>query len=233
MLPPRRLRFGLAVLVSIGLATLATPALAASPFPDAPNIAAVTSPGSGSLQIAYVLPLNTSPYPVSDVQVTTNGGSTWTSCGNATGLCLVGGLSNGVRYVVALRSVNEIGPSAPSVSGSGVPQIPVGQDPDKLAKLPRSRLMVDAKFDGASNRLGVDSSTTRVGIGTLPQLTFNRAIPNKAVVERHLTVVATSDATGVTEVVPGRWAWQSDRSVMFRPTNFWPGRSTITITSTL
>ncbi|MFA7323773.1 MAG: L,D-transpeptidase, partial [Candidatus Nanopelagicales bacterium] len=40
-------------------------------------------------------------------------------------------------------------------------------------------------------------------------------------------------ATGVTEVVPGRWAWQSDRSVMFRPTNFWPGRSTITITSTL
>ncbi len=32
-------------------------------------------PGSGTLQIAYVLPLNTSPYPVTDVQVTTNAGA--------------------------------------------------------------------------------------------------------------------------------------------------------------
>ncbi|MDD2858883.1 MAG: L,D-transpeptidase family protein [Candidatus Nanopelagicales bacterium] len=233
MLPLRLRALLVASAVLVGGAAAMAPATAASPFPDPPDIAAVTVPGAGSLQIAYVLPLNTSPYPVTDVQVTTNAGRTWSSCGSMTGLCVVGGLSNGVRYVVALRSVNAMGPSAPSASGSGVPQIPAGQDPDKIANLPRSRVMVGASFDGASNKLGVNASNTRVGVGTLPTLTFTKAIRNRAVVERHLSVVATSDATGATEVIPGRWAWQSDRSLMFRPTTFWPGRSTITITSTL
>lgn len=233
MLPLRLRALTVATAVLLGGLAVAVPASALSPYPDPPSIAAVTVPGSGTLQIAYVLPLNTSPYPVTDVQVTTNAGRTWTSCGSTTGLCVVGGLSNGVRYVVALRSVNEMGPSASSASGAGVPQIPAGQDPDKVVNLPRSRVMVGASFDGASNKLGVNAATTRVGVGALPTLTFSRSIPNKAVVERHLSVVATSDTTGATEAVPGRWAWQSDRSVMFRPTTFWPGRSTITITSTL
>ena len=51
--------------------------------------------------------------------------------------------------------------------------------------------------------------------------------------ERHLTVSATSDATGATQLVPGRWAWQDARTIVYRPTGFWPGHSTITITSSL
>ncbi len=212
---------------------VAIPARAAAPFPDPPSIASVTSVASGSLQISYVLPLSAVVPPVTDVQVTSNGGNTWSTCGQTLGVCVVSGLTDGVKYIVALRAVNEAGPGPMSALGSGVPTLPIDQDTDKLAKLPKSRTMVTARFDAASNKLGVDAAGTRLGIGTLPKLTFSRDIPNKAVVERHLTVSASSDATGATQVVPGAWSWQSNRSVMFRPTTFWPGRSTITITSSL
>ncbi|MDO8732521.1 MAG: L,D-transpeptidase family protein [Actinomycetota bacterium] len=233
MLPPHSGRMGLASVLALGLLALALPAQAAAPFPDAPSIASVTSVGTGSLQIAYVLPLSANVPPVTEVQVTSNGGNTWSACGLTLGLCVVSGLTDGVKYIVALRAVNEAGPGPMSALGSGVPTVPIALDTDKLTKLPKARIMITGKFDGAANDLGVNASATRLGIGTIPKLTFSQDIPNKAVVERHLTVSATSDATGATQVVPGAWAWQSNRSVMFRPTGFWPGHSTITITSSL
>jgi lipoprotein-anchoring transpeptidase ErfK/SrfK len=219
--------------ICLGLVGVAGPALAQAPYPDPPNIAGVTSPSSGSLQIAYVLPTNTFSYPVTDVEVTTNGANTWSSCGTVDGLCVVGGLTNGLRYLVALRSVNSAGPSQASVNGSGVPKIPAAQNTDKITKLPRSRITVTAAFNAASNNLGVNGAVTRLGVGALPELKFNRDIPNKAVVERHLTVSAMSDVTGETQIIPGRWAWQDARTIIFRPTGWWPGRSTISITSDL
>ena len=225
--------FGICVGICVGLVGIVGPALAQAPYPDPPNIAGVTSAASGSLHIAYVLPTSTFSYPVTEVQVTTNGANTWSSCGTVDGLCVVGGLTNGLRYVVALRSVNSAGPSQSSVNGSGVPKIPTAQNTDKITNLPRSRVTVTAAFNAASNNLGVNAAVTRVGVGTLPELTFSRDIPNKAVVERHLTVSATSDATGETQIVPGRWAWQDARTIIYRPTSWWPGRSTINITSDL
>ncbi len=217
----------------MGLLAIGVPAQAAAPFPDAPSIASVTSAGSGALQIAYVMQLSAAVPPVTEVQVTSNGGNTWSACGQTLGLCVVSGLTDGVKYIVALRAVNEAGPGPMSALGSGVPTVPMALDTDKLTKLPKARIMITGKFDGAANNLGVNTADTRVGIGTLPKLTFSRDIPNKAVVERHLTVSAKSDSTGITQVVPGAWAWQSSRSVMFRPTTFWPGHATITITSSL
>lgn len=233
MIPPRVGRFSVAAGLCIGLIGIVEPASAQAPYPEPPNIAGVTSVASGSLQIAYVLPTNTFSYPVTDVQVTTNNANTWTSCGTVNGLCTVGGLTNGLRYIVALRSVNSAGPSLPSLSGAGVPKVPTALDTDKTTQLPRSRVTVTAAFDAASNNLGVNAASTRVGVGTLPELKFNRNIPNKAVVERHLTVSATSDATGETKLVPGRWAWQDAKTIIYRPTGWWPGRSTITIASDL
>ena len=166
MLPPRFRRMSVALGLSVVLLGVASPAMAAAPYPDPPKIAAVTTSGSGSLQIAYVLPVNNFSYPVTDVQVTSNGGNTWSSCGAVDGVCKVGGLTNGLRYIVALRSVNSAGPSEPSVNGAGVPTVPTAEDADKLPKLPRSRVNVTARFDAASNDLGVDGSDTRVGIGT-------------------------------------------------------------------
>jgi len=233
VLPSHSGRMALASALALGLVAIAMPAQAAAPFPDAPSIASVTSVGTGSLQIAYVLPLSAAVPPVTEVQVTSNGGNTWSACGLTLGLCVVSGLTDGVKYIVALRAVNEAGAGPMSALGSGVPTVPVALDTDKLTKLPKARIMVTGKFDGAANDLGVNAEAMRVGVGTLPKLTFSREIPNKAVVERHLTVSARSDSTGATSVVPGSWAWQSNRSVMFRPTTFWPGRSTITITSSL
>jgi len=233
VLPPHFRRTSVVFGLSVGLVVVASPAFAAAPYPDPPKIAAVTTSSSGSLQIQYELPVNNFSYPVTDVQVTSNGGNTWASCGTVDGVCKVSGLTNGLKYIVALRSVNSAGPSEPSVNGSGVPKVPTAEDVDKLSNLPQSRVNVKASFNAASNNLGVDGAVTRVGIGALPELKFSRDIPNKAVVERHLTVSATSDSTGVTQVIPGRWAWQDARTIVYRPTGFWPGRSTITIASSL
>ena len=134
MIPPHLRRLSVAFGLCVGLIGIAEPAMAQAPYPDPPNIAGVTSAASGSLQIAYVLPTSTFSYPVTDVEVTTNGANTWSSCGTVDGLCVVGGLTNGLRYLVALRAVNSAGPSQASVNGSGVPKVPTAQNADKITK---------------------------------------------------------------------------------------------------
>ncbi len=69
-------------------------------------------------------------------------------------------------------------------------------------------------------------------MGTLPKISFTRAIPDKLVVETHLTVQAIL-ADGRVKKVKGAWGWMSDRSAVFRPIKYWPGNATITVTSTL
>jgi lipoprotein-anchoring transpeptidase ErfK/SrfK len=71
-----------------------------------------------------------------------------------------------------------------------------------------------------------------LGVGTLPRLRFSKNITNKAAVERHLQVAATTPS-GRTVNVPGSWGWISDQTVVFRPKNYWPGNSTVRITSTV
>ncbi len=79
----------------------------------------------------------------------------------------------------------------------------------------------------------MNGATARLGVGTLPKLRFSQPITNKAAVERHLAVTVTNDRTGVTMPANGAWGWLDDRTVVYRPASFWPGRSTIRITSTL
>jgi len=91
---------------------------------------------------------------------------------------------------------------------------------------------VTATFEAAGNGLGVSGSRVKLGVGTLPRLRFSKNITNKAAVERHLQVAATTPS-GRTVNVPGSWGWISDQTVVFRPKNYWPGNSTIRITSTV
>lgn len=114
----------------------------------------------------------------------------------------------------------------------GTTQIPRELDPDKPAELQSPRAVVTANFDAASNSLGVNAAKRSVGVGTLPKITFSRAIPNKAAVERHV-VVSAQDQGGVVRPVVGAWGWVSDRSAVFRPKAYWPGNSTIRIVSDL
>ena len=159
-------------------------------------------------------------------------GYAWFDCPDSSGVCSLSSLTNGRLYLVSLRS---LGPSGPSVPATPVPTIPVaapGSDPDKPQVLPRPRTRVTARFDAAGNDLGVRNPRTKLGVGTLPHLTFSRAIPNKKAVETHLVVTATRD-DGRTHEVAGAWGWINDRTAVFRPKEFWPGNSTIRITSTL
>jgi lipoprotein-anchoring transpeptidase ErfK/SrfK len=111
-------------------------------------------------------------------------------------------------------------------------QTPQSLDPDKPAKLPSPRQNVNAKFNAASNSLGVDATKRSVGVGTLPKLTFSQNIVNKAAVERHL-VVSAQYPNGSIRPVAGAWGWVSERSVVFRPRDYWPGNSTIRIVADL
>ena len=114
----------------------------------------------------------------------------------------------------------------------GTTEIPQGLDPDKPTKLPSPRTAVTANFNAASNSLGIDATRRAVGVGTLPKITFSSDIPNKGAIERHL-VVSSQVRGGVVKPVAGAWGWVSERSVVFRPINYWPGNSTIRIVANL
>lgn len=195
--------------------------------PTSPTVVEVR-PGNESVTIAYS--------PVDDGSVSgyqaSPDGFHWFDCPDVSGECSLVALTNGREYRVALRAVGPGGTSLASAAVPTIPALPAGGDPDKPDVLPKPRVRVNATFDAASNDLGVKSTRTKLGVGTLPSLTFSRAIPDKRAVESHLVVTATN-AKGRTVRVPGAWGWTGDRTAVFRPKDYWPGNSLIRITSTL
>lgn len=216
-----------AMSVSVG----AAPAMAdSSAAPGAPTITSVSTGGvNGQLLVAYSPPASTAG-AITSYQATIDGGSNWLTCSNGTsGTCPLINLPIGQKFTIQLRAVNSAGPGAASTPATGTAE---GPDPDKPGAISGSKLSVTASFNAAGNSLGVNAATTALGVGTLPRLTFSRSIAQKKVVETHLKVKAI-DGSGVSRDVAGSWGWLDDRTVVFRPADFWPGNSTITITSTL
>ena len=157
-------------------------------------------------------------------------GYAWFDCPDASGTCSLSSLTNGREYRVSLRAVGPMGTSAPTTPVAAIP-VPAN-NPAKPAVSPRPRTLVAARFDPAGNGLGLRNVRSKLGVGTLPRLTFTRSIPDKKVVETHLVVTAAL-ADGRTREVAGAWGWLDDRTVVFRPKSFWPGNATIRITSTM
>lgn len=182
--------------------------------------------------MTYAPPTSDGGSPVLSYQASIDRGGTWWPCSGTSGECVLTNLRNGTQYRVSLRAVNGVGPGLASAQAVGVPTVPVGSDPAKPAKLPKPRAWVSATFNAASNGLGVDGPNVRLGVGTLPSVTFSRAIPDKAVVESHLSVSAVLP-DGKVRKVAGAWGWTSDRTAVFRPMDYWPGHATIMVTSTL
>lgn len=209
------------------------PAAAAAPYPLAPTITAVNSgPAATELQVIYAAPLTDGGSPITAYQVSLDGGTNWFTCAGTAGICPLGSLASGQTYSMVLRGVNEFGAGELSNTGVGIPAATGSGSVDKPAVLPKPRVRVGASFTAASNNLGVSSPTVRLGVGTLPKLRFSRDIQNKAAVERNLAVTATNQV-GVVRGVQGAWGWLDDRTAVFRPRTWWPGNSTIKITSTL
>jgi lipoprotein-anchoring transpeptidase ErfK/SrfK len=213
--------------------TPATPTPPAATLPGPPTITKVIAgPASGQLTVRYIPPTSDGGSPITSYEITFDGGRNWWPCPAPAGACTLIDLANGRPYPVTMRALNELGPGSASLAVTGVPRVPRGTDPDRPTKLPSPRIWVNASFNAASNSLGVDGASVKLGVGTLPELSFSHSIPSKKVVEKHLTVQATMK-DGRVRKINGAWGWLNDHTAVFRPEKWWPGRATVNITSTL
>ena len=64
------------------------------------------------------------------------------------------------------------------------------------------------------------------GVGMPIMLTFSRPITNKAAVERSLELTTSKP-------VVGAWYWDGDQQVSFRPRDYWPAYTTVSLTGHL
>jgi lipoprotein-anchoring transpeptidase ErfK/SrfK len=207
----------------IGLGVTPVSAVTVGSVGVAPATPVVTGVTGGSVSGEVTISFEADP-AASGYEVSRNSGVTWESCGVPPEGCLVTGLTNGSPTAVLVRAVREGAVSAvASVTVTATAPAP---------RLPRPRVWTSVSFNAASNGLGVNGSTAKLGVGTLPELRFSRPITDKAAVERGLTVTATTKGREP-RTVPGSWGWLDDRRVVFRPMKWWPEHSVIIIRSEL
>ncbi|HEX4832575.1 MAG TPA: Ig-like domain-containing protein [Trebonia sp.] len=71
-----------------------------------------------------------------------------------------------------------------------------------------------------------EGSGATYGVGMPIMLTFDHPITNKAAVEKALVVTASKP-------VIGAWYWDGDEAVDFRPRDYWPANTAVTLTAHL
>lgn len=183
----------------------------------------VTGVASGAVSGEVTITLAEDP-GTTGYDVSVNAGATWAACGVPAEGCLVTGLTNGQPTSVLVRGTSDgVFGAATAVTVTAALPAP---------RLPRPRVWTSVAFNAASNGLGVNGATARLGVGTLPELRFSRPITDKAAVERGLTVTATTKGRQP-RTVPGAWGWLDDRRVVFRPMKWWPEHSVVIIRSEL
>lgn len=91
--------------------------------PRAPRSVSIT-PSSRQVSISFSAPASDGGFPITNYEVSIDNGATWTPQSPAvtTGPITVGGLTNGVQYLISLRAVNAL--------GSGTASTPVGVTPN-------------------------------------------------------------------------------------------------------
>lgn len=91
--------------------------------PGAPTITEVT-PGDGQLSVAFTAPSSNGGATITDYEVSTDGGSTFTSAATTTSPIVVTGLTNGTTYSVQIKARNSAGLGAASATMPGTPAAP-------------------------------------------------------------------------------------------------------------
>jgi len=66
------------------------------------------------------------------------------------------------------------------------------------------------------------AGTGTVGVGQPISVTFDEDVTDRAAVERRLQVTSTP-------AVPGSWSWLSDRTVHYRPEQYWPADTHVAV----
>lgn len=109
--------------------------------PASPVLNTLT-PADGALQVVASLGTDGGA-PITAVEYSLDGGE-WISSGGTSGTFTISGLTNGTSYRVAVRAVNEIGPSDPSNEVSATPVAPPTPTPTVKEPSKAKHLKVDA-----------------------------------------------------------------------------------------
>ncbi len=75
---------------------------------------------------------------------------------------------------------------------------------------------------GTNQNISSEIAAGQYGVGIPITISFNRPITNKAAVERAIQI-------STSKPVVGAWSWQDDKTVIFRPRQYWPQYTTVTV----
>jgi lipoprotein-anchoring transpeptidase ErfK/SrfK len=99
----------------------------------------------------------------------------------------------------------------------------VGVDGKKITASSSFRTLTPRKTFEATS---LEGDHQEYGVGMPIVLNFNRPITNRAAVERALSITSSNP-------VVGAWYWDGNKSVSFRPKNYWPSGTQVEFTAAL
>jgi lipoprotein-anchoring transpeptidase ErfK/SrfK len=70
------------------------------------------------------------------------------------------------------------------------------------------------------------SADSTVGVGMPITVRFSAAVQDKAAIEQQLVVTSSTP-------VEGRWSWQGDKTVQYRPKDYWPAGTSVKVEAKL
>jgi titin len=90
--------------------------------PDAPTgLTATTGGGNGQVVLTWTAPTDNGGSPITDYQISADGGVTWDTINSIATSFTIDGLTNGTSYDFAVRAVNANGAGAPSATVTATP----------------------------------------------------------------------------------------------------------------
>jgi lipoprotein-anchoring transpeptidase ErfK/SrfK len=159
------------------------------------------------------------------------------SLGLGGGLLALGVLSAGAGVVVATHSpltVNLLGSSAaaqtaPAVAPEPTPVTEPEPEPEPTIEYHDYDYSLPADMSAVSPTSVYPTGTAeRYGVGVVIRIQFGAAVPEemKVLLQRTATVTA-SQPIGL-----AAWSWPNDTTMIYRPREFWPSRTTVNLTTT-
>ena len=180
-----------------------TSSAAPSPEPVEPAVIS-TDPPLDSVEVAPVTPLhvNVGNGTLTEVTVTADDGAVLPGGIDPTGTVWVAqaDLAYGTTYAV----------TAAAVDAAGTPTSTTGS----ISTVTPRTLTMPTVFPS--------EDTGTVGVGQPISVTFDEDVTDRAAVERQLRVTSTPAVTG-------SWSWLSDRTVHYRPEQYWPAGTHVAV----
>jgi len=124
----------------------------------------------------------------------------------------------------------DLAPTTWSSTGTLVPRTTYVLDATAVAPDGQQSTLRDTVRTGAPPqvlRASVSPNGRTVGVGRPLVVTFNQPVRRKAAVEAALSVSTSKD------IGPAAWSWTSSRTVQYRPRQFWPAYTRVTVTADL